>query len=65
MQSIQFLQVLTSRFLQRCGLCRNQVIRPISETSDNQINLTFSEVEEMCTKLTCDFVAVSDNQRHF
>ena len=50
------------RFLQRCGLCRNLVT---SEKSDDQINLNFSEVEEMWTRLTCDFVAVPDNQRQF
>ena len=50
------------RFLQRCGLCRNLVT---SEKSDDQINLTFSEVEEMWTRLTCEVVAVPDNQRQF
>ena len=49
------------RFLQRCGLCRNHQI----EKSDDQINLTFSEVEEMWTRRTCDVVAVPDNQRQF
>ena len=48
--------------LQRCGLCHNLVI---SEKSDDQINLTFSEVEEMWTRDTCDVVAVPDNQRQF
>ena len=33
--------------------------------SDDQINLTFSEVEEMWIRLTCDFEAVPDNQRQF
>ena len=47
------------RFLQTCDLWCNLVT---SEESDDQINLTFSEVEEMWTILTCDFVAVSDNQ---
>ena len=36
-----------------------------SEKSDDQINLTFSEVEEMWTRLTCDFVAVPDNKDNF
>ena len=53
---------IDARFLRRCGLCHKLVT---SEESDDQINLTFSEVKEMWTRLTYDFVAVPDNQGQF